>query len=413
MKAVVLGAGRIGCGLAGHALFRSGHEVAFITRTPGLAAHLNRVGAYRVRLSDRRVCREDCVEGIRGVCADDVDRAVHELAAADLVAVCVQPHCLPQVAPLIAAALRRRSAPANVLAFQNLPSAGRVLRRIVGSHLPSGWPLDEHGFSGALASRVVSRCLGDPAGHEPLTFLADPPERFVVDRHAVRGALPRIAGMVAVDDYAAAVRQKLFVFSAGHAAAAYLGSLKGYHYIHTAVRDPEIRSAVVGAMAEGRRALGIRPGIEVDAVESDPIEIITRFDNAALDDPVARVGRHPLRKLGPADRLIGPALLAENTGSRSEKLALAAAAALCFQDPRDKESVKLQGWLRRSGVKEVVSSICLLDPRGRLGRRVAEHWLRLSTGGERDNLLLSLDRMVWSWAPANGRATKSRARVAR
>jgi mannitol-1-phosphate 5-dehydrogenase len=413
VKAVVLGAGRIGCGLAGHALRSSGHEVAFITRTPALAAHFNRVGAYRVRLSDCREAREDFVEGVRGVCVDDVDGAVHELAAADLIAVCVQAHCLPGIAPLIAAALRRRSEPANVLAFQNLASAGRILRRLVASHLPSGWPVDEHGFSGALAARVVSRCLGDPAGHEPLTFLADPPAGFVVDRQAVRGVLPPIAGIVATGDYAAAVRQKLFIFSAGHAAAAYLGSLKGYHYIHTAVRDAEIRSAVVGAMAEGRRALGIRPGMGCDGVESDPIEIVARFDNAALDDPVARVGRDPLRKLGPADRLIGPALLAENIGAPADKLALAAAAALCFEDPRDVASVKLQRRLRRCGVKDVMASICLLDPSGRVGRRVAHHWLRLSAGGQPDNLLLSLDQVVWSWAPTNGGSVRPKVRVGR
>ena len=403
MKAVVLGAGRIGCGLAGHALHDSGHQVVFLTRTPELAAHFNRVGAYRVRLSDCRTTREELVEGVRAVCVDDVEGAVRHLTDADLIAACVQPHCLPSVAPLIAAALRRRSTRANILAFQNLGNAGRALRGMVASHLPSGWPVREHGFSGALAARVVSRCLGDPAGHDPLTFLADPPARFVVDRHGLRGELPAIAGMVATDDYAGAVRQKLFTFSAGHAAAAYLGSLKGYHYIHTAVRDAEIRSAVVGAMAEGRRGLGIRPGTAAEGVESDPIEIIARFDNAALDDPVDRVGRDPLRKLGPRDRLIGSARLAESAGARVDKLALAAAAALCFGISGDRESIELQRRLVRHGIEDVLAKTCGLDPGGELGGRVAAHWRRLSTGGQPDNLLLSLDRVVWSWAPANGK----------
>jgi mannitol-1-phosphate 5-dehydrogenase len=413
VKVVVIGAGRIGCGLVGEALRASGHEVVFVARRRILANHLNRIGGYRLRLLACGEARETFVDGVRAVCAADGGRVVKELAEADLIAACVRPRSLPSVAPLIAAGLRQRSSPTNVLSFENLVDAGPALRRRVASHLPAAWPLDEHGFSGALAARVVSRRLGDPGKDDPLTFIGDPPPSFVVDRRALRCPLPEIAGMETTDDYAAAVRQKLHIFSAGHAVAAYLGYLKGYHYIHTAIRDAEIRSAVLAAMAEGRAGLGARLGSGHVGAESDPIKVIVRFDNAALDDPVVRVGRDPQRKLGPGDRLIGAARIAEQAGIRPENLALAAAAALCFEDPHDASSIGLQQRLRRNGVHEVVSRVCRLDPSQGLGRSVAALWSRLSTGRRSGNQLLSLDRLFWAWSSTEAGFTEPPTRAVR
>jgi mannitol-1-phosphate 5-dehydrogenase len=398
VKAVVIGAGRIGCGLVGQALRGSSHEVVFVARSRVVTDHLNRVGCYRIRLTDGRRARETTVDGIRAVCIADTRRAIEEIAGADLVASCVRPHSVPAVAPVIAAGLRGRSNPANVLAFENLFDSGANLRGLVASHLPSGWPLDQHGFSGALAARAVSRRMGDPTSDDPLTFVADPPPGFLVDRHALRGEWPRIAGMTPVDDYGAAVRQKLYIFSAGHAVAAYLGHLKGYRYIHTAVRDSEIRAAVLRAMAEGRLGLGARYGPRLVGVEGDPTKVILRFDNAALDDPITRVGRDPQRKLGPRDRLIGAATLAEEAGIRPEKLALAASAALCFQDIHDRSSIAFQRQLRGEGIERTLRRVCRLDPSRGFGRTVMEFWSRLGNGRGSDNLLLSLDRLLWAWS---------------
>lgn len=417
MKAVVIGAGRIGCGLVGEALRASGHDVVFVTRSRVLTDHLNRVGGYHLRLLNGRDSRETTVEGIRAVCVTDTDRAVHELEAADLVASCLRPHSLPRVVPLIAAGLRRRSRPANVLTLENTVDAGAVLRDMVAAHLPRGWAVDDHGFSGALAARVVSRRLGDPATDEPLTFVGDPPGGFLVDRSALRGDFPVVAGVSAIDEYRAAVRHKLYTFSTGHAVAAYIGFLKGYHFIHTAVRDTEIRLAVLGAMEEGRAGVRMRYGDEVAGVDSDPLRVLGRFDNAALDDSVLRVGRDPQRKLGATDRLIGAATLAAEAGVRPQRLVLATAAALCFEHAGDASSTGLQVELRRRGVHEVLRRICRLDASTGFGRDVAALWSRLivgrGNGNGNGNHLLSLERLTWAWATTEAGLAGSRARSTR
>jgi mannitol-1-phosphate 5-dehydrogenase len=261
-----------------------------------------------------------------------VEAVAAEIARARVVAVAVGPGNLGAIAPLIAAGLeaRTRKKPLNVIAFENCIDAGPNLRAAVAERLPSGFPLKRHGFSGAVVSRAVSRRLGEPGEAEPLTLLGDPPERFEVHGPSLQKPLPKIPGLVRVKDFEAAFNAKLYVFSAGHATVAYLGFLKGYRYVHAAVRDPEVRRAALAAMREGQQGLEARYGKALGGGEPELQAILWRFENAALNDPVARVGRDPRRKLKPSERLVGAARLCEDAGVPVATLALAAAAAVCF-----------------------------------------------------------------------------------
>ncbi|MFN8454152.1 MAG: mannitol-1-phosphate 5-dehydrogenase [Anaerolineae bacterium] len=397
MKAVIIGPGRIGCGLTGQLLHASGYQVVFVARNPVLVNHLNRVGHYRVRLVNGPESRELSVTGIRAVSMADTDRVLAELAQADLIATAVGPGNLAEIAPLIAAGLEQRQAPANVLAFENMNNTGSYLRTLVGRHLANS-VLQRHGFSGALVSRAVTHRLGDPAMDQPLVFIGDPPTTFVVDGSSLKAPLPIIEGMVVADDYTGWVRRKLYTYSAGHATTAYLGYLKGYHYVHTAIRDPEIRATVLAAMAEGQRGLAARYGQQVAGDEHDLREIVARFENAALDDPIVRVGRDPRRKLGAEERLVGAARLAVEAGVIPEKLAMAAAAALCFDSPADPSAADLQQQIRTAGPGLALSQISGLDPRRGLGRLVTDVWHRLTRGWHHGNQLLSLDQLMWAYS---------------
>lgn len=397
MKAVVIGPGRIGCGFAGQLLRASGHEVVFVARNPDVVDHINRVGRYRVRLVCGQESRAIVVNGIRAVSTADSEKVVEEISGAGLIATAVGASNLPDIASLIAAGLRRRSTPVNVLAFENLTHAGPYLRDLIARHLAADFPLGEHGFSGAMVNRVVTQRLAEPGEDELLTFVGDPPASFVVDGPSLCQPLPAIKGMIVADDYTAWTRRKLYTFSAGHATCAYLGYLKGYHYIHTAIRDPEIKAAVLAAMTEGQRGLAARYGPKVAGNESDLLEIMARFENAALDDPVVRVGRDPRRKLGAEDRLVGAARLAAEAGVRPEKLALAAAAAFFFCSPTDPSADALQCEIEAAGLGTALNRLSGLDPSWGLGRSVTEAWGQLAGGWQNGNLLLSLDQLVWAW----------------
>jgi mannitol-1-phosphate 5-dehydrogenase len=389
MKAVILGPGRIGCGFVGHLLHQSGYDLVFAGRG-AVVEHLARVGRYVVRLTDGRRAVDTAIDGVRAIDVEDVEALAAEIADAELVAVSVGPQNLAAIAPLLAAGLSRRASPVNVIAFENCSDPGGCLREAVLRAAPALRDAG-HGFSGGLVSRIVTRRIGDPGGAEPLVFLGDPPSEFVVHGPSLHAPLPEIVGLRAVDDYGAWVTKKLYTFSAGHAAAAYLGALKGYHYVHAAVRDPEIRKAVRAAMEEGRRGLERRYGPELAGDRSELDAILKRFDNAALADPVLRVGRDPLRKLGREDRLVGAARLAAEAGVKPRRLALVAAAAMCFQCAADTNA-------RMNGPEATLRTVSGLDPSRGLGREVVVAFSKLAERRERGAVLLSLQELVWSWA---------------
>jgi mannitol-1-phosphate 5-dehydrogenase len=396
VKAVVVGPGRIGCGLAGQVLAAAGAEITFIGRGATIA-QLKRAGRYRVRLTDGRSVEEHEVVPARALSVEDPD-APAAIAAADVVLVSVGAQGLAAIAPLLAAGLARRTTPVNVIALENMADAGRRLAWLVGARLPADGV--RHGFSGAVVSRIVARRIGDPAGDAPLVYVGDPIADVVVDGAALRAPLPAIPGFQVVPDFDAWYARKLFIFSAGHAAAAYLGKLKGYHYVHSAIRDPEVRAHVLAAMEEGRRGVEAEYGADVAGRPEDLQKIVARFDNATLNDPVSRVGRDPGRKLSSGDRIVGAARLAERAGIRPKLLALVAAAALCFDVPGDPSSDRLRDGIARQGVPATLREVAGLEQGAELGRAVADAFLGLADGQGGENLLLSLERRVWTWRRA-------------
>jgi mannitol-1-phosphate 5-dehydrogenase len=202
--------------------------------------------------------------------------------------------------------------------------------------------------------------------------------------------------MIVADNFGAWMRRKLFIFSAGHATCAYLGYLKGYHYIHSAIRDGEIRSAVVEAMNEAQRGIAALYGEEFAGGPAHLQAILERFGNAAINDSIARVARDPSRKLSSEDRLLGAARLAWEAGVHPRQLLRAAAAAYCFSDPGDAEATGLQNEIRVTGLRPTMRRVSGLTAGDRLGRTLFKRWRQLTRHWHHDSVLLSLDHLQWA-----------------
>jgi mannitol-1-phosphate 5-dehydrogenase len=327
MKAVVIGPGRIGCGLAGQLLQASGYELVFVGRNQAIVDHLNRLGRYKVRLVDSASAQEVVVDRLRAIHSSNFSRVAREISEADLVVTSVGAKNISDVAPLIAAGLGRRTTPVNVLAFENWGvDSGATLRSLVGRFL-SGYPIELHGFARVVIDRIVPHRVWDAPSDHPLLLIGDPAELFVVEGSSLCQPIPMIRGMQITPDFTACILRKLCVFSTGHIATAYLGYLKGHHYIHEAIRDPEIRAMVIAVMSEGQTGLAERYGREVAGDAGDIQAIIGRFENAAIRDPVERVGRDPRRK---ANTLLEVARLVEQGGIRARNLRLMLSVALHY-----------------------------------------------------------------------------------
>ena len=99
-------------------------------------------------------------------------------------------------------------------------------------------------------------------------------------------------------------------------------------------------------------------GLEPQALREHTLDLLARFGNRALGDPVSRLARDPLRKLAPDDRLVGAARLAEKHAIRPEGLAFGIAAALAYDAPGDPDAVELQAMLAREGLAAVLREVC-------------------------------------------------------
>ncbi len=419
MKAVVFGTGRIACGVIGEMLYDAGWTVTFVGRNRDVVDNLNRHGRYHLRLIDADSDTRRTIAGVDALHLAQQRQVITAITEADVVFTSVGAGNLDAVAAMLADALSVRSRPVDVVACENHADPGGYLHSLVVGRAANPGMVNRHGFAGALVSRAVSCRVGDVGGRQPLTFVGDPVRELTVDGAVLRNPLPAVAGLCTARDFAAYVQRKLFIFSAGHATAAYLGHLKGYRFVHAAVRDPEIRTAVLEAMREGQHGIAARfgdsfacfsgapqrgatkrrRGSELDEHGERALEaILTRFANAALCDPVARVGRDARRKLNVDDRLLGAAQLASDAGLNPSGLLRAAAAALCFESTDDPGTEVIRESMHHRGVTATLDRECGIAARSRLARSVLAAWNGLTAGDwHAGNAMLSIDRPQWAW----------------
>ena len=421
MKAVVFGTGRIACGVIGELLNDAGCTITFIGRNRGVVDNLNRHGRFHLRLSDADGNAQLTIVGVEAIHLANRQAAITAVTEADVIFTAVGAGNLDSVAALLAAGLVIRTSPVDVIACENHADPGGHLRNLVAARAVEPNDVQRHGFAGALVGRAVSCRLGDVDGHEPLTFVGDPIRELIVDGAVLRNPLPSVGGLHSVGDFAAYMQRKLFIFSAGHATAAYLGHLKGYRYIHAAIRDQEIRGAVLEAMREGQYGIAARFGEAFASFDGAPQRnsalrrhrrrcdrgtrgedaleaILTRFGNAALCDPVSRVGRDARRKLNVDDRLLGAAQLARRAGVNPSGLLTAAAAALCFECTDDPGTAAIRDSMHQRGVAATLDQECGIGASSRLARSVHAAWIRLTADDwHAGNAMLSIDRPQWAW----------------
>jgi mannitol-1-phosphate 5-dehydrogenase len=373
--AVQIGAGNIGRGFMAELFDRGGYHVAFIEVDPAVLAALADRGEYEIRHITTAAEEPVRIRGVRGIDARDVDACAGAVADCAVAATAVGVRALEAVAPTLAAGLARRLArpdarPLNVITCENLLGAGRHLRDLVWRELErlaeAGLtaPPDRNalaarvGFVEAVVSRMVPVVPEAIRRRDPLWVACEPYARLPVDAAAIRGEVPHLAGLEPVEPIEAYQQRKLATHNMSHAACAYLGYRAGHRFIWQAMEDAAVADVVHAAMDETGRALVRRYGFDPDAQRAHEADLRDRYRNRALGDQVARVAADPLRKLGPADRLIGSARLCLAEGVDPAAVLRAVRAALAYDRPDDPSAVRLQRMLAERGREAVLREVC-------------------------------------------------------
>lgn len=352
-QVAVFGAGNIGRGLLGWLFGQAGWEVVFVDVFPQLVDLINREGEYRVVEVGSRGTTSRLITGVRAVNGTDQDQAAKDVAAAELVCTAVGPGILSRVAPTIAAALSRRdSRIRNVLACENAdPNSALLLRHV--QDLLGDAPVGV-GFPETLVDRMVPGSTG-----EGLQVEVEERFDFKVAVEAWVGEDPGVPGVHLVSNLGLHRKRKLWLVNGLHAAAAFLGIPAGHQTIAQAVSDPSVRDRLNEIVVTMAAVLSteLEEWTQAELVEYGQFNL-HRFETTTLVDPIRRVARNPLRKLGPTERLVGPAREAVRRGLAAEALTDAIAAGLSLDDDRVEgmeelgKTLDAHGWQTVLGLTE-------------------------------------------------------------
>jgi mannitol-1-phosphate 5-dehydrogenase len=392
--AVIFGAGSVGRGFLGQLFSESGYEVVFVDVDTELVEALARDGCYTLRLAGTEQVEDLAIGPVRAVHGAETEAVAAEVARADLLATAVGARALPIIARSIAAGLARRwaagnAAPLNIIICENLHDAPEQLRAFVSAALPETERprLARVGFVPAVIARMSPVPTPEQRAADLTLIVAEPYKVLPVDRDAFVGPIPEIVGMEAVSPFAAYTERKLYIHNAAHALLGYLGYRRGHTYGYEALEDPAVRAVLDQALEESSRALVAEHGFDESALRAHVQDLLVRFSNRALADPVERLARDPLRKLAPDDRLVGAARLAEKHGIRPEALATGIAAALAYDNPADEHAVALQKRLVDEGLEGVLASVCHIRPGEPLAALVAARYRALGEEAARASRL--------------------------
>jgi fructuronate reductase len=305
----------------------------------------------------------------KGYCHDPATGALNE-AHPDIVHDLANPR-EPRSAPgLIVAALKRRRAagtpPFTLLTCDNLPSNGRVVKRVVARFAElagrdlGAFVAGELACPSTMVDRIVPATTDEDRDRiaerlglrDAWPVVAEPYWQWVIEDRFPSGR-PRWegAGAVPVADVEPHELLKLRLLNGAHSSLAYLGYLAGYENVAETMADPAFAAFARRQMDEVTPTLIVPPGVDVEGRKAALCE---RFKNPALKHRTWQIAMDGSQKL--PQRLLAPIRDLLKRGAPIEHVALGVAA-----------------WMRYvTGIDEKGSPIDVRDPLAQKLRAIAD-----------------------------------------
>lgn len=364
------GAGSIGRGLMGQLAEHARYRTVFVEPVASLREALVAEGSYCVHLTGRQ--RESFrVSDFEVVSPEDMDALAEHVARCSFAVTAVGGAHLKSVATLLAAGLAGRKRALPILLCENWPAADTEM---FGYLREAGAREGDFLCVPASVERMVR-------SGEGLDLIGESCETLYADGSKWRESRPRIAGLCFVDDLTPYYKRKLFTNNAGHVLLAYRGALRGYALLRESVADREIRKALEEFLAVASSALHREYGLPLSTLKEHCATLMQyRFPNEELADTVRRVGRAPLRKLGPHERLIGLLRLVDEHHLDLAPICDVIAAALHYHDPEDEECRCMRGMIEAAGVQSVLREICALEPECPASKTILRAYMDFENG---------------------------------
>ncbi|MGK7379233.1 mannitol-1-phosphate 5-dehydrogenase [Planococcus sp. 1R117A] len=372
-QTVHFGAGNIGRGFIGALFSESGYHVTFVDVADQIINKLNEEQKYNVKLAQAQE-ETITIENVSGVNnMKDEGSVIEVIQKATYLTTAIGPNILPRIAPLIAQGIAARLQATDeklyVIACENQIGATDILKKHILDNLDAETKNKLEGriyFFNSAVDRIVP--IQDSSS---LDVLVEPYYEWVVETSET---IPPVTGMTLVENLAPFIERKLFTVNTGHAVIAYLGYLAGKSTIDQTLADKQIEDQVRETLKETGAYLIKEYGLDEEEHLAYINKNIERFKNSFLNDGVTRVGRAPIRKLGPDDRFIRPTTQAQKAGLSYTYLAKAIAAALAFDNPEDEDAMKIQHMIQENGPASVLKEVSGLEEDSEITQEVIRQY---------------------------------------
>jgi mannitol-1-phosphate 5-dehydrogenase len=335
--------------------------------------------------------RDEWVENVRAVDLTDYDQIIKEIASADIMATSIGANNLASVAPIIAKGLMLRWAiegkqkPAlDLLICENLMDANHFLHQLLIDALPPHFHAlmeEKLGLVETSIGRMVPIITENMRGDNSLRVCVEEYDFLPVDAAAFKGPLPPYAHLVPFSPFGFYLERKLYLHNMGNAISAYLGMRKQFEFTWQAMEDLGTFLFVQNAMMETGCMLSKKYDIDYAAIQANIDDLLLRFKSKALGDTNARVGRDPLRKLAPQDRLVGAARECVKYGIPPVYICLGLASALQF-------FVLSETGDKRAAAQRTLVEVCKIDSSDALFALAMTFYDALDRDADESELLL-------------------------
>lgn len=362
---VIFGAGQIGRGFIGDICHSSGYHLVFIDVVKEVVDMLNKKKEYPLWLLDNEGKEEKIITGISAIHFSEREKISEVLVDTDIVFTAVGANNLRSLAPLLAEGINRKSQEfpdsyLNIIICENLLGSSEILKKEIEKYtLPYALSFfsERTGFVESVVSRMVAPLSDELRRRYPLLVTVEPYNILPVEKNKFKGEIPSIQGFYPVEDLFPYEELKLFIHNLSHACLAYSGYLKGYTYIWEALEDHDIRTIFDGVVNEARMSLIKKYNFDISEIDGYIADLVKRFGNRLLNDTVFRVGRDPLRKIGPNDRIAGAIKMCLSQNIYPENICFVMASCLCYNYPEDKSAVEMQRIIKEKGIFYILNEI--------------------------------------------------------
>lgn len=373
MKALHFGAGNIGRGFIGDLLHKSGYDITFVEVTDKIVRQLNKDKNYELYILNEEN-RKVVIDNIQVVSSiTEEQKVIEAICDADLITTSVWADNLPKIAGVLAKGLHVRHNrglnPVNVIACENALFASNILKELLLKHLSEEVLAEIAQFANTSVDRLA---LGKNIDGKSCVEI-DSAFELVIEEKPLFRKEP-IKGATYVENLQPYLERKLYIVNCGHAALAYLGFVKGYPTVQDAIKDEEVKEIATEAMRESTKLLVEKYGFTNEELEKKIQESLVRFSATFVMDDVLRVGRSPLRKLDPTDRLVAPATQLAEKGLPNEALAKCIAALLKFKNPADEQAVELNQEIDSNGVEAALNKFSKIERDTPLFKKIIEEY---------------------------------------